>query len=199
MPEFKTRDSSGAAFWDERFQQAFMPWDRAGVPVALSEFVRHAPAPMTTLIPGCGVGYEVALLAESGWDVCAIDFSPVAVKAARQNLGALGEYVVEADFFTFEPPRTLDLIYERAFLCALPPAMRAAIAPRWAALLPAGALLAGYFFIDATRGGPPFGIEAEQLKTLLETNFECLEDRAVQDSIAVFAGKERWQVWRRLP
>jgi SAM-dependent methyltransferase len=199
MPDFKHRDSSGAAFWDERFQQAFMPWDRAGVPSALREFVRTAHAPMRTLIPGCGIGHEVALLAESGWDVCAIDFSPAAVHAARQNLGQLGERVIEADFFAFEPKQPLELIYERAFLCALPPAMREAIAARWAKLLPAGALLAGYFFIDATRGGPPFGIEAEQLNALLQTNFVCIEDKPVDDSITVFAGKERWQVWRRLP
>jgi SAM-dependent methyltransferase len=199
MPDFKHRDPTGAAFWDERFQQAFMPWDRAGIPAALRDFVRNASAPMRTLIPGCGVGHEVALLAESGWDVTAIDFSPAAVQAARQNLGKWSERVVEADFFTFTPTQPLDLIYERAFLCALPPAMRAAIAARWAELLPAGALLAGYFFIDTTRGGPPFGIDTDQLKALLEKNFVCVEDQPVSDSIVVFAGNERWQVWRRLP
>ena len=78
---------------------------------------------------------------------------------------------MEADFFAFQPPRPLDLIYERAFLCALPPAMHEAIAARWAALLPAGALLAGYFFFDKTRSGPPFGIEPERLKAIAGTEF----------------------------
>jgi SAM-dependent methyltransferase len=199
MPEFNHRDSTGSAFWDERFVQSFMPWDRAGIPAALQQFVAQAPIPLTTLIPGCGLGHEVALLAAASWDVTAIDFSPAAVAAARQNLGLLAEHVVEADFFAFQPPRALDLVYERAFLCALPPAMHEAIAARWAALLPAGALLAGYFFFDKTRSGPPFGIEPERLKGLLESNFECIVDSPVDDSIAVFAGRERWQVWRRLP
>lgn len=197
MPDFHHRDSTEPAFWDERFTQAFMPWDRAGIPAALREFVAHAPAPLTTLIPGCGLGHEVALLAEAGWDVTAIDFSPAAVAAARQVLGDVGKHVVEADFFTYQPQRPLDLIYERAFFCALPPAMREAIAARWAALLPSGALLAGFFFFDNTRSGPPFGIEPELLETLLGPNFSRIEDRPVDDSIAVFQGKERWQVWRR--
>lgn len=199
MREFKHRDSTGPAFWDERFEQAFMPWDRAGVPAALRQFVEQAPKPLTTLIPGCGLGHEVALLAEAGWDVTAIDFSPAAVAAARGTLGPLAGHVVEADFFTFQPQQPLDLIYERAFLCALPPAMSESIAAHWAALLPAGALLAGFFFFDKTRSGPPFGIEPERLKALLEPNFVCIEDRPVGDSIAVFEGKERWQIWRRLP
>jgi len=199
MLEFKHRDSTGAAFWDERFEQAFTPWDRAGIPLALRRFVEKAPRPLTTLIPGCGLGYEVALLAEAGWNVTAIDFSPAAVAAAYQTLGPLAEHVVEADFFTFQPPRPLELIYERAFLCALPPAMHGLIAARWAQLLPAGGLLAGFFFFGKTLSGPPFGIEPERLKVLLEPNFESIEECAVDDSIAVFAGKERWQVWRRRP
>jgi SAM-dependent methyltransferase len=197
VPDFKHRDSTGAAFWDERFEQAFMPWDRAGVPVEFQRFVQQAKAPMTTLIPGCGLGYEVALLADSGWDVTAIDFAPAAVAAAKQALGVHAAKVVQADFFQFQPPATLQLIYERAFLCALPPAMNETIASRWAQLLPPGGLLAGFFFIAETPSGPPFGIAREKLQALLQPNFECIEDVLVADSIPVFAGKEYWQVWRR--
>jgi thiopurine S-methyltransferase len=64
-------------------------------------------------------------------------------------------------------------------------------------LLPSGALLAGFFFICDQPKGPPFGIQAEQLDALLRDNFECIEDSAVSDSIPVFAGRERWQIWRR--
>jgi len=35
------------------------------------------------------------------------------------------------------------------------------------------------------------------LRDLLEPAFERLEDRPVGDSLPVFAGKERWQLWRR--
>ena len=59
------------------------------------------------------------------------------------------------------------------------------------------ALLAGFFGMWEQPKGPPFGILPEELDTLLTPNFERIEDSAVDDSIAVFAGRERWQVWRR--
>ena len=139
------------------------------------------------------------LLAEAGWDAVAIDFSPQAVAAGKAAAGVHAARVVQADFLTWQPVRPLQLIYERAFLCAMPRAMWPRVAARWAALLPPGALLAGYFFFDDTVKGPPFGIDLgrAQLDTLLRADFDCLADEAVSDSIAVFDGKERWMVWRR--
>ncbi|HJU70768.1 MAG TPA: methyltransferase domain-containing protein [Paucimonas sp.] len=197
MPTFNTRDPSRPAFWTERFEQKFMPWDRGGVPVALQQFVARTAGPRIALIPGCGAGYEVAYLSDAGWDVSAIDFSPAAVAAARQALGPWAPRVTEADFFTFAPERPLDLIYERAFLCALPPDKWPEVAARWAQLLAPCKLLAGFFFFSDTTKGPPFGIAPAALETLLTPYFEKIEDMPVADSIAVFAGKERWQVWRR--
>jgi hypothetical protein len=66
-----------------------------------------------------------------------------------------------------------------------------------AALLPAGALLAGFYFLGATPKGPPFGIGREELEALLVPYFELIEDEVVADSIPVFAGRERWMTWRR--
>jgi hypothetical protein len=195
-PIFTSRDPTAPAFWDERFNQAFTPWDRGAAPADLQAFV-NAHSPMTTLIPGCGLGHEVAYLHAAGWDVTAIDFSPAAVAAARRSLGALGEHVVEADFFSFAPAPSLQFIYERAFLCAMPRRMWPDVAARWAALLPVGGVLAGYFFFDHAEKGPPFGIDATTLDALLAPYFERIEDRAASDSIEVFKGKERWQVWRR--
>ena len=197
MPTFQSRDPSLPAFWTERFEQDFTPWDRRGVPAALQQFVARANRPLTTLIPGCGSGYEVGYLSDAGWDVTAIDFSPAAVTAARSVLGPWAARVVEADFFTFTPPKPLDLIYERAFLCALPRQMWPQLAARWAALLAPGALLAGFFYVDDAPKGPPFGITSDALAVLLTPYFERMEDQAVADSIEVFAGKERWQIWRR--
>jgi hypothetical protein len=120
------------------------------------------------------------------------------VQKARAALPAVADRVVLADFFAWQPPQPLELIYERAFLCALPRTMWQQVAERYAALLPAGALLAGFFFFDDNPKGPPFGITPERLDALLSPHFERLEDAPVGDSIAVFEGKERWQVWRRL-
>lgn len=198
-PDFKTRDPNQADFWSERFANAFTPWDRGAAPQGLRDFVARVQHKPVTLIPGCGAGHEVALLAAAGWDVTAIDFSPAAVDAARAGLGPWADRVRQADFFSFVPERPLGFIYERAFLCALPRVRWPEIVRRYAWLLPPGALLAGYFFFDAAPKGPPFGADPLQLRALLEQYFEQVDDRPVEDSIPVFAGKERWQEWRRRP
>ena len=202
MQKISSKDPMQPGFWDQRFEAQFTPWDKGGVPQALRDFVAKAAQPLVTLIPGCGIGYEAAFLAQSGWDVTAIDFSPAAVASAKAAIGEWGQHVIQADFFQYQPARTLGLIYERAFLCALPAAMRPEIVQRWAALLPAGALLAGFFYTDnspeRSLKGPPFSMSSDELQTLISPYFELLEDSAVVDSIPVFIGKERWQVWRRL-
>ncbi|MBN3805654.1 methyltransferase domain-containing protein [Paraburkholderia sp. Ac-20336] len=197
VPDFSSRDPNSPEFWDERFERRFTPWDQAGVPAAFRAFAaRHRDA--AVLIPGCGSAYEALWLAQQGNPVRAIDFSPAAVAAAREQLGAQHAQLVEqADFFAYEPPFTPAWIYERAFFCALPPARRGDYVRRMAELLPAGALLAGFFFIGATPKGPPFGVERGELDALLTPHFELIEDEAVADSIAVFSGRERWLNWRR--
>ncbi|NRR31928.1 SAM-dependent methyltransferase [Oxalobacteraceae bacterium] len=196
-PVFHQRDPLDPAFWDERFARQFTPWDMGGVPQALRQFVAAAPAPLSTLIPGCGAAYELAFLAEAGWDATAIDFSPVAVAAGKVAAGPWAQRVLEADFFAYTPAQPVQLMYERAFLCAMPRAMWPRVAARWTELLAPGALLAGYFFFDESPKGPPFGISRAVLEGLLEENFDCVDDQPVGDSIAVFAGRERWMVWRR--
>lgn len=195
--EFASRDPLSPGFWDERFERGFTPWERGGVARSLRAFAEGRGGAMTVLIPGCGSAHELAYLCELGWDATAIDFSPAAVATARALLGPWGERVVEADFFAYEPARPLDMIYEQAFLCAMPRAMWPKVAARWAALLAPGALLAGHFYFDDGIKGPPFGIGREQLGQLLEADFSCIDDAPVSDSIEVFAGKERWMVWQR--
>jgi SAM-dependent methyltransferase len=197
-PEFITRDPVQAAFWTERFEQQFMPWDRKGVPQQLQDFVQAGSAPLVTLVPGCGAGHEVGYLAAAGWQVCGIDFSVSAVAAAHAVLGEFAGHVQQADFFTFTPPVPLQMIYERAFLCALPRALWPQIIERYADLLPSGGLLAGFFFFDPSPKGPPFGADPAMLDALLAPRFIRIEDQPVADSVPAFAGRERWQVWRRV-
>ena len=197
MPAFSSRDPNAPAFWDERFERSFTPWDRGGTPDQLRAFVAGAAHPLRILIPGCGRAWELVYLSQAGWDATAIDFSASAVATARAAAGAWGARVHEADFFEWAPSTPLQMIYERAFLCSMPPHMWPQVAERWAALLAPGTLLAGFFFFDDMPKGPPFGISRARLSQLLHPYFFCIEDTAVADSVPVFAGKERWQVWQR--
>jgi SAM-dependent methyltransferase len=192
-------DSSNPAFWDQRYRGGVTPWDARGVPPRLRDWIRGKP-PARILIPGCGTGYEVRLLTQLGHDVLAIDFADAALDAARLELGPLAHLVAKADFFVYEAA-PFDVVYERALLCALPRRM----GPQWAAsvarLLRPGGELAGFFYLDDNERGPPFGIARNALTELLEPAFELAEDLAVPagESIPVFQGKERWQVWKRRP
>ncbi|WP_428825884.1 methyltransferase domain-containing protein [Azonexus sp. IMCC34842] len=193
-------------FWCKRFGDGLTPWDAGSVPAAFAQFVAEQPGPLNTLIPGCGSAWEAAHLAERGWPVTALDFSPVAVATAREILDAAASHgrfapgavdLLCADFFTFTRAAPYALLYERAFLCALPRKLWADWARRVAELLPSGGRLAGFFFLCDQAKGPPFGILPEQLDDLLSPNFLRLADSPVADSIPVFAGRERWQVWQR--
>ncbi|PKO46157.1 MAG: SAM-dependent methyltransferase [Betaproteobacteria bacterium HGW-Betaproteobacteria-4] len=184
-------------FWCKRFGEGVTPWDAGKVPAAFADFVARQPAPLDTLIPGCGSAWEATHLADLGWPVTALDFSPVAIETARKILDGAAVDLVCADFFTFVPARPVDLIYERAFLCALPRKLWADWARHVAELLPSGGRLAGFFFLCEQPKGPPFGILPAELEALLGAHFERTEDAAVDDSIPVFSGRERWQVWQR--
>jgi len=192
------QDSSRPEFWDTRFRDGVTPWDAGGVPQKLAMWLQSKESSLRVLIPGCGTGYEVRLFAERAHDVLAIDFSDAAVEAARKELRQWSRLVERADFFSFET-EPFDLVYERAFLCALPRSLWPAWGRRMAELVRPGGELAGFFYIDDNERGPPFGISRERLKDLLEQGFELSEDQAMPagQSLPVFKGKEIWQVWKR--
>ncbi len=206
MTEFSTRDPSQAAFWDERFAADFMPWDQGTVPPALVRWLARAPlaAGARVLIPGCGSAYEAALLDGAGYRVLSIDIADAALARARAVLAAdaASRVLRKADFFAFVAA-PFDAIYERAFLCALPPRLAPAYAARCAELLAPGGWLVGLFFVDPAspepRRGPPFAMTRAELDALLAPAFECTEVEPIppDESIAVFRGRECWMTWRK--
>jgi SAM-dependent methyltransferase len=219
-------DSTHPDFWETRYRAGRTPWDFQGVPPALADFLRRgsatndsgnparpageaAPPPPSSpplpspraprvLLPGCGLGYEVAAFHAHGWRAQAIDFAPAAVELARAQLGALANCVRQADFFGETLDGPYDLIYERTFLCSMPLERRAAYAKQMARLLRPGGVLAGVFFsATATEDGPPFPIAPEEARQLFAA-FELIEDRPIpaDQSLPLFVGQERWQIWR---
>ena len=92
-----------------------------------------------------------------------------------------------------------DLVYERAFLCALPRPRWPDWARRMAELVRPGGELAGFFYMNDNERGPPFGADRATLDRLRGGAFALAEDEAVPpgESIPVFQGREIWQVWKR--
>ena len=192
------QDSARPEFWEERYRSAVTPWDAGETPAALLDWLARERSRWTVLVPGCGSGYEVRAFAEHGHDVLAIDFSDAALQAARKRTASVSAHIQNADFFQLsEGP--FDVVYERTFLCALPPPLRAQWAERVRALVRPGGRLVGFFFFDSNLKGPPFGISSQALHALLDEHFELRCDKAIpaEQSVPVLAARERWQVWER--
>jgi len=154
--------------------------------------------PGRVLIPGCGSGYEVQAFHDAGFDVTAIDFSPAAVARAARILGPLQRCIIPGDFFTHDfTAQNFELIYERTFLCSLPPAHWLAYAKRMAELLEKGTVLAGVFLYGNEPEPPPYPLTETQARELFGESFELLRSDPVSDSLPLFEGMERWQEWRR--
>jgi SAM-dependent methyltransferase len=176
-----------------------MPWDQHGVPPALQRYLEKMPVGSSVLVPGCGSGYEVQTFAQRGLQPLAIDFSPAAVERARTLLGPLGTTVRMADFFGDDFGKGFDFIYERTFLCSLPTDRWPEYAHRMAQLVSAGGRLIGVFAYGEESEPPPFPLTPEQAEALFGAHFVLEEDVAIpaEESLPLFQGKERWQVWRR--
>ena len=174
-----------------------MPWDFGGVPDSLKVFLAKHHGPGRVLIPGCGSGYEIEAFASRGWDVIGLDFSTVAVARARRLLGPLADKVHQGDFFDFPLGEgEFSIIYERTFLCTLVPEHWTRYARRIARLTARSGILCGFFFLGPEDEPPPTRF-LKQLHELLGGWFTKIEDKPVEDSLPLFAGKERWQIWRR--
>ena len=192
-------DPAGPAFWEKRYREQVMPWDAGRVPDMTLTFIAGLKPRSTVLIPGCGTAYDARAFAEAGHDVIAVDFSQAALEAARTVLGEWAHCLQFGDFFTMDLAHKFDVVYERAFLCALPRRVWPRYAPRVAELLRPAGKLAGFFFWNDSERGPPFGLKPGELEALLEPAFDRTVDVPVTDSVPVFHGKERWQVWLRNP
>jgi SAM-dependent methyltransferase len=195
----KSVDSTHPDFWTGRYVAGKTPWDFGGVPAALKSFLARSSASGKVLIPGCGSGYEVQAFHEAGYDVTAIDFSPAAIDQAKKVLGVLAERVILGDFFTqdFGQGR-FDLIYERTFLCSMPPSRWPDYANRMAGLLSAGGSLIGVFLYGQRSESPPYPITDNQAEELFRRQFRLLRSELVTDSLPLFCGRERWQEWLKV-
>ena len=192
-------DPAAPDFWEKRYREQFMPWDAGRVPDRTLAFVAGLAPRSRVLIPGCGSAYEARAFAEAGHDVIAIDFSAAAIESARAVLGEWADCLREGDVFETDFGQAFDVVYERAFLCALPRKLWSRWVTRMAEVLRPEGMLAGYFFWNDSERGPPFGLKLGELEALMDPAFQRTVDTPVEDSIAVFQGKERWQIWLRNP
>ncbi|KAK3370262.1 S-adenosyl-L-methionine-dependent methyltransferase [Podospora didyma] len=198
--------SAHPSAWDSLWRESYTPWDRGGPSLALQDLLleqhelffpqsssnandNNNKKKKTALVPGCGRGYDVLLLAAFGYDVTGLDCSATGIQEARENQQKVsGEEAyapkfdgvskgsvkwLEGNFFRDDflgetatsPGGKFDLIYDYTFLVALPADQRPKWAKRMSELLQPGTgrlvCLEWPLHKPASTGGPPWGTSAE--------------------------------------
>jgi SAM-dependent methyltransferase len=192
------KDSAEPDFWSQRYAAGRIPWQLDHVPARLDDFIGSLPPDCNVLIPGCGQDYRaIDAFRKAGHQVTAIDFSPVAIESTKKTLAGIGNRIILGDFFTYDfKAAPFDLIYERTFLCSLPPSLWKNYAARVAQLLRPGGALAGFFFYGEESDPPPDPLTEQKAAEILADHFELQASESVADSLSIFAGEEKWQEWR---
>lgn len=145
-------DSSG---WDERYEVSDLVWS-AGPNLFLPPLVESLEQG-TALDIACGEGRNAIWLAQQGWEVTGVDFSPVGIAKAERVAGDTDVDWVVADVVGYEPRGTFDLVL--VFYLHLPEAeFTQVMSHAIAALAPGGTLYGvGHALRNLTDGygGPP--------------------------------------------
>ena len=166
-------------FWQERFDKGETGWDRGSAsPQLLAWLDQGDIEPCRIAVPGCGSGWEVAALAQRGFDVVAIDYTAAAVQRTRALLDSLGlkAQTLQADVLHYAPTDPFDAVYEQTCLCAIHPEHWFAYAQqlqRW--LRPQGQLCV--LFMQMVRSaatqegliqGPPYHCDINAMRALFQ-------------------------------
>jgi SAM-dependent methyltransferase len=144
-------------WFEERYRSASALWSGQPNPQLVAEVAGLPPG--SAFDVGSGEGADAIWLAERGWRVTAVDFSPTALQRAAEQAAGRGPEVAgridwrQADLTTWAPPEaSFDLV--SAQYMHLPPEPRSALFARLAAAVAPGGILliVGHDFSDLAAG-----------------------------------------------
>jgi hypothetical protein len=88
-------ESETPEFWNVRYGSGDTPWTLPTISKDLESFIARTRSKGSVLIPGCGADHEaIRRFDAAGFDVRAIDFSPVAVQQAQAAVGFLRNRII---------------------------------------------------------------------------------------------------------
>jgi len=183
-------------FWHERWQTGQIGFHQPEVHPFLARWwptLGLSPG-ARVYVPLCGKSLDMVWLAGRGHRVVGSElisiaisefFSdrglvPTTVAGERCRVHAAGPYeILEGDALglTATDIGPVQATYDRAALVALPAEMRREYAASLARLLPTGAsaLLVAFEYPQEMKGGPPFSVEADEIRALFEPAFQLEE------------------------
>ena len=206
--------------WLERWREGRIGFHRRDVHPALARYwPQLGVCPGTqVLVPLCGKSLDMRWLANRDYPVLGIELAPEAIEqylaegrgtVLRDQKGIFSvsrQGNVElwgGDFFHFhiEQATGIGAFYDRAALIALPPATRQRYAFHLAQLTLPGSV---GLLITLTRpsenpGGPPFSVEATEVRELFEPNFEVMHLEDGEPEAGSGFRESVWALTRRGP
>lgn len=194
-----------ATDWEARYQAQDTPWDKGEAAPPLREFLQRNKVTGRVLVPGCGAGHDVRLLAAQGAEVLGLDIAPSGVEHARSFPQSGNEQYRLGNFLNLNGDLhgAFDWLVEHTCLCAIEPEQRRFYAQSAAACLrPGGHFLAIFYQIveDYDGDGPPHPIDDQQIEALFGDRFETLERWTPTLAYTSRAGgKEQVRLMRRKP
>jgi SAM-dependent methyltransferase len=171
--------------WNAAYETGDMPWDKGEAAPPLRAFLKRSPMAGRVLVPGCGLGHDVRLLAKQGASVVGLDVAPDAVRRAQAIPGNRAASFELGDFLNL-PERyhgQFDYVVEHTCLCALDREQRVAYADSVVqALKPGGTYLAIFYRVvkDYDGEGPPHPISDAEIEALFRADFEMIEREVPQ-------------------
>ncbi len=168
-------------FWESIYAAGEPGWDlKTPTPVFKDLLQTGEIQPGKICIPGAGLGYDAVLFAQHGFEVTTLEFATTAVKHQRRLADAADVELEIRAGDIFNLPRELmgvfDTIVEYVTLCAVTPERQAEFAKIMAGLLkPAGKYISLLFPIEDRAGGPPFGLNENEISNTFESAGLVLE------------------------
>lgn len=157
-----------------RYWRKQTPWDTQITPPEVVDFLNANP-PGKALDLGCGTGTNAVAMAQRGWRVTGVDFSPKAIAAARRKAAQTDlqiqfhEASVADLGFLFGP---FDYALDIGCLFALKPEERQKYAAHLQRLLSPGAHYMLYAWLPQRRRHRFWGISSNEVALLFEPAFK---------------------------
>ena len=187
------------ADWSQRYVDGDTPWDKGYGAPPLKEYLGHQPIKGRILVPGCGRGHDVRLLAEQGAEVVGLDISDTALEMANEIEPVGRETYMIGDFLDPEADfGRSDLVFEHTCFCAIFPEERKAyVRAVHRALVPGGHLLAIFFVLIEDPEGPPFPVDTDDIDTLFGDAFKTVEAWVPTQAYPERENREQMRLMRR--
>jgi thiopurine S-methyltransferase len=178
--------------WHQRWRENKIAFHEANVNRYLQSYISdfQLPSGAQIFMPLCGKAFDIAWLANQGYEVIGIELSDIAINAffAENGLShqkfqagnlvlhrAKNISLIQGDFFelTSSVLGKCDLVYDRAALIALNPEDRVKYVQHMKKLLPEvkHQLIVNLEYLQEQMGGPPFSVSEGDVESLYSDQF----------------------------